>query len=50
MSEGLFAVLYAALWVLLFAVLFRLDRRSQELQATIRRIKKYLHTGWPDSE
>lgn len=48
MSEPAFALLYAVLWGILFAVLFRLDRRSRELQGTIRRIKKHLHSGWPD--
>jgi hypothetical protein len=48
MREQLFASLYAFLWILLFIVLFRLARRSRELQATIRRVKKHLHSGWPD--
>ena len=48
MTETTFAVLYAALWALLFYYLFRLGRQSKELQETTRRIKKHLHTGWPD--
>lgn len=48
MIETVFAVLYAALWAVLFGVLFRLGRQSHELQRTIGRIKRYLHTGWPD--
>ena len=50
MSEPAFALVYAALWLLFFALLFRLGRRSKELQTTIRRIKKNLHSGWPDPE
>jgi hypothetical protein len=49
-SETTFAVVHAVLWALLFVILFRLDRRSRELQGTIRRIKKHLHSGWPDPE
>ena len=50
MSETAFAALYAALWAILFVVLFRLGARSRELQHTIRRVKKHLHSGWPDPE
>jgi hypothetical protein len=50
MSESAFAAVYAALWAILFVVLFRLHARSRELQNTIRRIKKNLHSGWPDPE
>ncbi|HWC07271.1 MAG TPA: hypothetical protein VG799_08525 [Gemmatimonadota bacterium] len=50
MSETAFALLYAALWALLFFVLFRLGSRSKDLQRTIRQIKKNLHSGWPDPE
>jgi hypothetical protein len=49
-SEAAFAVVYALLWAFLFVVLFGLGRRSRELQGTIRRIKKHLHSGWPDPE
>ena len=28
--------------------LFRLGRRSRELEETTRGIKKHLHSGWPD--
>lgn len=47
-SETIFAVLYAILWAVLFVWLFRLGRQSKELQETTRRIKKHLHSGWPD--
>jgi len=50
MNESAFAAAYAVLWAILFVVLFRLGARSRELQATIRRIKKHLHSGWPDPE
>lgn len=50
MSEPAFATLYAVLWAIFFVLLFRLGRRSRELQTTIRRIKKNLHSGWPDPE
>lgn len=49
-SESVFAFLYAALWAVLFFVLFRLGTRSKDLQRTIRQIKKNLHSGWPDPE
>jgi hypothetical protein len=49
-SESAFAAAYAVLWAILFVVLFRLGARSRELQGTIRRIKKHLHSGWPDPE
>lgn len=48
MSETAFAVLYAVLWAALFVSLFRLGRQSGELQDTTRRIKRHLHSGWPD--
>ena len=50
MSESAFLVAYAALWAGLFVVLFRLGRQSRALQRTIRRIKKHLHSGWPDPD
>lgn len=50
MSETTFAIAYAALWALLFLVLFRLGSRSKDLQRTIRQIKRNLHSGWPDPE
>lgn len=50
MSETTFALVYAVLWIAFFAWLFRLDRQSRRLQETTRRIKKNLHTGWPDPE
>lgn len=50
MSETAFAILYAALWGILFFVLFRLGARSRDLQRTIRQIKRNLHSGWPDPE
>lgn len=50
MSETGFVLLYGLLWAVLFAVLFRLGRQSGELQRTIRRIKKHLHSGWPDPD
>ena len=50
MSEPVFAAIYAVLWALLFVFLFRLGRQSKELQGTIRRIKRHLHSGWPDPE
>lgn len=50
MSETAFAIVYAALWALLFLVLFRLGSRSKDLQRTIRQIKRNLHSGWPDPE
>lgn len=49
-SETMFAIAYAALWALLFLVLFRLGSRSRDLQRTIRQIKRNLHSGWPDPE
>jgi len=48
MSETTFALLYAVLWAALFVVLIRLGVQSRALQGTIRRIKKHLHSGWPD--
>ncbi|MFN2384347.1 MAG: hypothetical protein ABR559_08835 [Gemmatimonadota bacterium] len=50
MAEPAFAALYAALWGILFVVLFRLGRQSRELRATIRQIKRHLHSGWPDPD
>ena len=50
MSETTFAIAYAVLWIAFFSWLFRLDRQSRRLQETTRRIKKNLHTGWPDPE
>lgn len=50
MTEQGFAIFYAVLWALLFVFLFRLGRQSKELQGTIRRIKRHLHSGWPDPE
>ncbi len=50
MSETSFAILYALLWTFLFALLFRIGRQSRQLQETIRRIKKHLHSGWPEPE
>lgn len=48
MSETAFGIAYSVLWAILFVVLFRLGRQSRSLQETIRRIKKHLHSGWPD--
>ncbi|MDX1661068.1 MAG: hypothetical protein R3326_04690 [Gemmatimonadota bacterium] len=48
MSETTFAIVYAFLWALFFVWLFRLGGQSRELQETTRKIKKYLHSGWPD--
>lgn len=48
MSETTFAILYAILWAVLFFYLFRLGRQSRDLQERTRRIKKNLHSGWPD--
>ncbi|MDX1622858.1 MAG: hypothetical protein R3199_02635 [Gemmatimonadota bacterium] len=48
MSESAFAIVYAVLWAVLFFYLFRLTRQSRELQDTTRRIKRNLHSGWPD--
>lgn len=48
MSETTFALAYAVLWAALFVVLIRLGRQSKALQGTIRRIKRHLHSGWPD--
>lgn len=48
MSETTFAVLYAILWAVLFVALLRLGRQSRELQETTRKIKKHLHSGWPE--
>lgn len=48
MNESTFALAYAVLWVLFFVWLFRLGNQSRELQETTRKIKKHLHTGWPD--
>lgn len=50
MNDLAFALGYTLLWVGFFAVLFRLARQSRELQDTIRRIKRHLHSGWPDPE
>jgi hypothetical protein len=50
MTEPMFAIVYAALWALLFLVLLRLGSRSKDLQRTIRQIKRNLHSGWPDPE
>jgi hypothetical protein len=50
MTETAFAALYAVLWAFLFAGLFRLGRQSRDLHETIRRMKKHLHSGWPDPE
>ena len=50
MSETTFAIAYAVLWAGLFAWLFRLDRQSKRLQETTRKIKRNLHSGWPDPE
>ncbi len=49
-SETTFAVIYAVLWAILFGVLFGLGRRSRELQATLRQIKKNLYSGWPSPD
>lgn len=50
MTEQTFALLYAVLWAGMFAFLFRLTGQSRQLQQTIRQIKKYLHSGWPDPQ
>lgn len=50
MSETTFALAYAVLWAGLFAWLFRLGRQSKRLQDTTRKIKRNLHSGWPDPE
>lgn len=50
MSATAFALGYALLWVVFFGVLFRLARQSRELQEATRRIKRHLHSGWPDPE
>lgn len=50
MSETTFAIVYAVLWGALFVWLFRLERRSRRLQEKTRRIKRNLHSGWPDPE
>jgi len=49
-SETTFAIAYAMMWAALFAWLFRLDRKSKRLQETTRKIKRNLHSGWPDPE
>ena len=50
MSETTFAIGYAVLWAGLFVWLFRLGQQSKRLQATTRKIKRNLHSGWPDPE
>ena len=50
MSETTFALAYAVLWAGLFAWLFRLGLQSKRLQDTTRKIKRNLHSGWPDPE
>ena len=48
-SESAFAIVYAVLWGVLFAWLFRLDRKSKRL-GDDPEIKRNLHSGWPDPE
>lgn len=48
MSETTFAIVYAFLWAFFFVWLFRLGGQSRTLQETTRKIKKHLHSGWPD--